>query len=48
MTFYHFLIGWGIFLIITYVVMACEALMYNKELKDTIRRINEVLTEEEE
>jgi len=48
MTWQNFLIGWVIFLLLTYGLMLCEALMYSKDLKETLRRINEVLTEEEE
>ncbi len=48
MTCNHFLIAWLVFLVVVYTVMICEALYYNRELRDSVRRLNEVLTEEED
>lgn len=48
MTWQHFLIGWCIFLVLAYGIMLVEVMVYSKDVKDTLRRINEVLTEEEE
>lgn len=43
----NFLIGWGIFLVVVYAVMAVDALMYNRRARRTYRQVFKILTEDE-
>lgn len=41
-------IGWGAFLVVAYLVMACEVLLSRYDLKEIWHRFSEELKEDEE